>query len=157
MRPALVLLVLLLSACGNTTGDGRRTANIDKFYKARDACLARNAAADDISNSDPATLARAVALACSPETEQLVMAANRDGDAKVADGDPTGFRVQGHGIYLEGARSAHLLARAPGGSGLSNRRWQWEAQSPCEGLAMTYVGVEPVTAVRRATHAIRAG
>jgi hypothetical protein len=84
MRPALVLLVLLLSACGNTTGDGRRTANIDKSYKARDACLARNAAADDISNSDSATIASAVALACAPETEQLVSAANRDGDSKVA-------------------------------------------------------------------------
>ena len=84
MRTALVFLVLLLSACGNTTGDGRRTSNIDKSYAARDACLARNAAADDISNSDPATLARAVALACSSETEQLVMAANRDGDSKVA-------------------------------------------------------------------------
>src|SRR5258707_8494039 len=84
MRPALVLLVLLVSACGNTAGDGRRTAKIDKSYAARDACLARNAAADDISNSDPATLAHAVALACAPETEQLVMAANRDGDAKAA-------------------------------------------------------------------------
>ena len=84
MRPALVLLVMLLSACGNTTGDGRRTATIDKSYKARDACLARNASADDISNSDPDSLAHAIALACLPETEQLVSAANRDGDAKVA-------------------------------------------------------------------------
>jgi hypothetical protein len=104
MRPAFVLLVLLLSACGNTTGDGRRTANIDKFYKARDACLARNAAADDISNSDPATLAHAVALACLPETEQLVMAANRDGDVKVATAirQDSEFRARGYILKARG-------------------------------------------------------
>jgi hypothetical protein len=104
MRPALVLLVLLLTACGNTTGDGRRTANIDKSYKVRDACLARNASADDISNSDPATLARAVALACLPETEQLVAAANRDGDAKVAAAirKDSEFRAMGYILKARG-------------------------------------------------------
>jgi hypothetical protein len=104
MRTALVFLVLLLSACGNTTGDGRRTSNIDKSYAARDACLARNAAADDISNSDPATLARAVALACSSETEQLVMAANRDGDAKVAAAirADSEFRARGYVLKARG-------------------------------------------------------
>ena len=104
MRPALVLLVLLLSACGNTTGDGRRTANIDKSYKVRDACLARNAGADDISNSDPATIASAVALACTPETEQLVTAANRDGDAKVADAirKDSEFRAMGYVLKARG-------------------------------------------------------
>jgi hypothetical protein len=104
MRPALVLLVLLLSACGNTTGDGRRTANIDKSYKARDACLARNAAADDISNSDSATIASAVALACAPETEQLVSAANRDGDSKVAAAirKDSEFRAMGYVLKARG-------------------------------------------------------
>jgi hypothetical protein len=104
MRTALVFLVLLLSACGNTTGDGRRTSKIDKSYVARDACLARNAAADDISNSDPATLARAVALACSSETEQLVMAANRDGDAKVAAAirADSEFRAKGYVLKARG-------------------------------------------------------
>jgi hypothetical protein len=104
MRPALVLLVLLLTACGNTTGDGRRTANIDKSYKVRDACLARNASADDISNSDPATLASAVALACSPETEGLVAAANRDGDAKVAAAirKDSEFRAMGYILKARG-------------------------------------------------------
>ena len=53
MRSALVLLVLLLTACGNTTGDGRRTANIDKSYKVRDACLARNAAALIVAHGHP--------------------------------------------------------------------------------------------------------
>jgi hypothetical protein len=104
MRIALVFLVLLLSACGNTTGDGRRTSKIDKSYVARDACLARNAAADDISNSDPATLAHAVALACSAETEQLVTAANRDGDAKVAAAirADSEFRAKGYVLKARG-------------------------------------------------------
>jgi hypothetical protein len=104
MRPALVLLVLLLSACGNTTGDGRRTATIDKSYKARDACLARNASADDISNSDPDSLAHAIALACLPETEQLVSAANRDGDAKVAAAirQDSEFRARGYILKVRG-------------------------------------------------------
>ena len=104
MRTALVFLVLLLSACGNTTGDGRRTSKIDKSYAARDACLARNAAADDISKSDPATLAHAVALACSTETEQLVMAANRDGDAKVAAAirADSEFRARGYVLKARG-------------------------------------------------------
>jgi len=104
MRPALVLLVLLLSACGNTTGDGRRTATIDKSYKARDACLARNAAADDISNSDADSLAHAIALACLPETEQLVSAANRDGDSKVAAAirQDSEFRARGYILKVRG-------------------------------------------------------
>ena len=104
MRPALVLLVLLLSACGNTSGDGRRTANIDKAYKVRDACLARNAAAADINNSDPATVAHAVALACSPETEQLLAAANRDGDSKVAAAirKDSEFRAMGYVLKAHG-------------------------------------------------------
>ena len=88
MRTAVVFLALLLSACAEGTYhspiDGRLMTKIDRSFAARDACLARNASADDISNSDPATIARAVALACSPETEKLVEATNRDGDVKVA-------------------------------------------------------------------------
>ena len=84
MRPAFVLLVPLMTACTYTTGDGRRTANIDKSYKARDACLAQHASAGYGSDSDPDTLAHSIALACSSETEQLIATANRDGDSKVA-------------------------------------------------------------------------
>src|SRR5260370_35090749 len=105
MRSALVLLVLLLTACSNTTtGDGRRTANIDKSYKVRDACLARNAGADDISNSDPPTIASAVALACSPETEQLIAGANPHGDAKVAAAirKDSEFRALGYVLKARG-------------------------------------------------------
>ena len=104
MRTALVFLALLLSACGNTTGDGRRTAKIDKSYAARDACLARNASADDISNSDTDTIARAVAMACAPETEKLVEATNRDGDAKVAAAvrADSEFRARGYVLKARG-------------------------------------------------------
>jgi hypothetical protein len=104
MRIALVFLVLLLTACGNTTGDGRRTQKIDKSYVARDACLARNAAADDISNSDPATLARAVALACTPETEKLVEVSNRDGDPRAASAirKDSEFRAMGYVLRARG-------------------------------------------------------
>jgi hypothetical protein len=108
MRTALVFLVLLLSACAEGTyhspTDGRLTTRIDRSYAARDACLARNATADDISNSDPATLARAIALACTPETEKLVETSNRDGDPKVASAirKDSEFRAMG---YVLRARS----------------------------------------------------
>ena len=87
MRSALVFLVLLLSACEGsfvTVSDVGRKAKIDKSFEARDACLEKNAAADVTSDADTATIARAVALACASETEKLVDATNRDGDAQVA-------------------------------------------------------------------------
>ena len=104
MRPALVLLVLLLSACGNTTGDGRRTATIDKSYKARDACLAKNATVDVTTSADDGTIARAVALACASETEKLVEVSNRDGDPKVANAirKDSEFRAMGYVLRARG-------------------------------------------------------
>ena len=104
MRFAPVFLVLLLSACGNTTGDGPRTAHIEKAYKVRDACLVRNVAADDNGNADPAAIAHDVALACSPETEQLLATANRDGDAKVAAAirQDSEFRARGYVLKARG-------------------------------------------------------
>ena len=67
------------------SGDLGRKVNIDKSYEARDACLARNAAADGVSSEDPAMLAHAVALACSAETDKLIAASDLSGDAKVAN------------------------------------------------------------------------
>ena len=87
MRSTLVFLVLLLGACEGsfvTVGDLGRKVKIEKSYEARDACLAKNAAADVTGDADANTIARAVALACAPETEKLVEASNLDGDAKVA-------------------------------------------------------------------------
>jgi hypothetical protein len=88
MRTAFAFLALLLGACAEGTypspTDGRLATRIDKSFAARDACLAKNATADDVGNSDPAAVARAVALACTSETEKLVEASNRDGDPRVA-------------------------------------------------------------------------
>lgn len=65
-------------------GDLGRKVSIDKNYEARDACLSRNAAADGTSTEDPTTLAHAVALACSAETDKLISASDLSGDAKIA-------------------------------------------------------------------------
>lgn len=88
MRIVLVLTPLLLvAACEGSfvrAGDLGRKVNIDRSYEARDACLARNAAADGTNGENPATLAQAVALSCSAETDKLIVASNLSGDAKVA-------------------------------------------------------------------------
>lgn len=87
MRIVLVLVLLSLGACEGSfvrAGSLGRKVSIDKSYEARDACLARNAAADGVSGEDPATLAHAVALSCSAETDQLIAASDVGGDAKVA-------------------------------------------------------------------------
>src|SRR4030095_12911389 len=87
MRYVLVLVVLLLAACEGSfvrSGDLGRKVTIDKSYEARDACLARNAAADGTGGGDAATLAHAVALACSPETDKLIAVSDLSGDTKVA-------------------------------------------------------------------------
>jgi hypothetical protein len=88
MRYVLVLVVLLLAACEGSfvrSGDLGRKVNIEKSYEARDACLARNAAADGVGTEDPTTLAHAAALACSAETDKLIAASDLSGDTKVAN------------------------------------------------------------------------
>jgi hypothetical protein len=88
MRIALVLVVLLLGGCAgayHTSSDGRLQTRIDDSYKARDACLAKNAAADGTMSLDAASVAQAVALACSPETDKLIAASDLSGDTKVAN------------------------------------------------------------------------
>src|SRR3989337_1227332 len=83
MRIALVLAALLLGGCAgayHTSSDGRLQTRIDNSYKARDACLAKNAAADGTMSLDAASVAQAAALACSGETERLIEVSNRDGD-----------------------------------------------------------------------------
>ena len=67
------------------SGDLGRKVNIDKSYEARDACLARNAAADGTMSLDASSVAQAVALACSAETDKLIAASDTSGDAKVAN------------------------------------------------------------------------
>jgi len=107
MRTAVVFLALLLSACAgayHTSSDGRLDSRIRTQYEARDACLARNAAADEVDKSDAAALAQAVALACAPETEKLVEVSNRDGDPRVAGAirKDSEFRAMGYVLKARG-------------------------------------------------------
>jgi hypothetical protein len=109
MRYVLVLAVLLLAACEGSfvrSGDLGRKVNIDKSYEARDACLARNAAADGVGGEDPATLAHAVALACSAETDKLISASDLSGDTKVANKirQDSEFRALGFVMKARGQR-----------------------------------------------------
>jgi len=110
MRTVAVFLVLLLSACGgayHTSSDGRLATRINNSYEARDACLAKNATADVTGGADAGTIARAVALACAPETEKLVEASNRDGDPRVADAirKDSEFRAMGFVLRARGQAS----------------------------------------------------
>lgn len=87
MRIVLVFLLLLLGACEGgfvRAGDLGRKVKYEKAYEARNTCLARNAAADGTSSTDPNTLAHAVAMACATETEKLVEASNAGGDVAIA-------------------------------------------------------------------------
>jgi hypothetical protein len=87
MRYVPFFVALLLAACEGSfvrPSDLGRKVNVDRSYEARDACLARNAAADGTAATDPATLANAVAMACSSETDKLIVASDLSGDAKVA-------------------------------------------------------------------------
>ena len=108
MRTAPIFLALLLGACTEGTytspSDGRLTTRIDRSFAARDACLAKNASADDIGNSDPATIAHAIALACTPETDKLVEVSNRDGDPRVADAVRKDSEFRAMGCVLRARR-----------------------------------------------------
>ncbi len=108
MRFAVVPLILLLpSACAgayHTSSDGRLQTKIDNSYEARDKCLARHAAANDISGSDTQTIAQAAALACAAETERLIEISNRDGDPKVSAAirQDSEFRAMGYVLRARG-------------------------------------------------------
>ena len=90
-RAAVAVLALSLGACsrdyvfeGNEYSNPIKVNRIKDLYQARDACLARNAIPSDGANSDVGSIARAVALACAPETDRLIAASNPDRDPKVA-------------------------------------------------------------------------
>jgi hypothetical protein len=107
MRIALVLVVLLLGGCAgayHTSSDGRLQARIDNSYKARDACLAKNAAADGTMSLDAASVAQAAALACSAETDRLIEVSNRDGDPSVTSRirRDSEFRAMGYVLKARG-------------------------------------------------------
>jgi hypothetical protein len=94
MWAALTALTLTTGACssgrdylfeGNEYSNPIKVNKIKTLYKERDACLAKNAIAADGENSDATTIAKAVALACAPETDRLIAATNVDRDPKVAE------------------------------------------------------------------------
>lgn len=86
----MAVLALSLGACsrdyifeGNQYSSPMTVNQIKRLYEARDACLARNAVPSDTGNSDIAGIAKAVSLACAPETDRLIVASNPDRDPKV--------------------------------------------------------------------------
>jgi hypothetical protein len=86
----LTVLALSLSACHSASvlkgagySDPRLSDRIERAYEARDACLARNAAPSVSGESDMATIAKAVALSCMPETDKLIAVTNPFQDPKV--------------------------------------------------------------------------
>lgn len=90
-RAAVAVLALSLGACSrdvifesNEYSSPMTVNRIKRLYEARDACLAKNAVPSDTSNSDIASIAKAVALACAPETDRLIVASNPDRDPRVA-------------------------------------------------------------------------
>ena len=110
MRFALVPVVLLLIACSgayHTSSDGRLQTRIDDSYKARDACLVKNAAADGTMSLDAGSVAQAAALACTAETDRLIEVSNRDGDPAVADRirRDSEFRAMGYVLKARGQGS----------------------------------------------------
>ncbi len=87
----MAVLALSLGACsrdllfeGNEYSVPMTVNRIKRLYEARDACLEKNAVPSDTSNSDIASIAKAVSLACAPETDRLIVASNPDRDPKVA-------------------------------------------------------------------------
>lgn len=90
IQAALAAAMLSLGACHSASvlkgagySDPRLSGRIEDAYEARDACLARNAAPSISGESDVATIARAVALSCKPETDKLIAVTNPFQDPKV--------------------------------------------------------------------------
>ncbi len=86
----LAVLALSLGACHSASvlkgagySDPRLSGRIETAYEARDACLARNAAPPVSGESDVATIAKAVALSCMPETDRLIAVTNPFQDPQV--------------------------------------------------------------------------
>jgi hypothetical protein len=98
-------MLLLLTGCEQSffmVGDKGREATIERLSAARDACLAKHATAD--VTADATTVARAAALACNQDTENLAAAVNRDGDTKVAAAirENSEFRAMGYVLRARG-------------------------------------------------------
>lgn len=70
LLPATVLMALGLGACGLPTNVAIK--DLDKLRAEQTACLVRNVHQKDDRVSDPATLAREIAMACGDATERLI-------------------------------------------------------------------------------------
>jgi hypothetical protein len=88
----MAILALSLGACsrdyifeGNEYSNPIKVNLIKDLYQARDACLVKNAIPSDSANSDVTSVAKAVALACAPETDRLIAASNPDRDPRVTE------------------------------------------------------------------------
>ena len=91
IRVGLAVLALSLGACNSVSvfkgagySDPKLSGRIERAFEARDACLSRNAAPTG-RESDVANIARAVALSCMPETNQLIAVTNPYQDAQVTE------------------------------------------------------------------------
>lgn len=87
----LAVLALSLGACNSVSvlkgagySDPRLAGRIERAFEARDTCLTRNAAPTG-RESDIANAAKAVALSCMPETNQLIAVTNPYHDPLVTD------------------------------------------------------------------------
>ncbi|MFO1087049.1 MAG: hypothetical protein U1E21_21045 [Reyranellaceae bacterium] len=107
-KGAALCLLLLATGCEQSffmVGDKGREATIERLSAARDACLAKQAAAAD-STADAAIVARDVASACRDETDRLAATVNRDGDPKVTDAirQRSEFRAMGYVLRARGIK-----------------------------------------------------
>ena len=87
----LAVLALSLGACNSASvfkgagySDPRLAGRIERAFEARDACLTRNAAPTG-RESDVTNVAKAVALSCMPETNQLIAVTNPYHDPQVTE------------------------------------------------------------------------
>ena len=92
IRATLAVLALSLGACNSAAllgeagqSNPKVVTQIERAYEARDACLSRNAVPSSRTNEDVASVAAAVALACMPETNQLIAVTNPYQDPRIAE------------------------------------------------------------------------
>ncbi len=85
------VLALFLGACNSASmlseaghSNPKLATQIKRLYEARDACLEKNAVPSAGGQADVASLARAISLSCSADTERLVAAINPSGDPRVS-------------------------------------------------------------------------
>lgn len=106
MRTTVVVFMLSLTACSANShySDPRLVASIDQSYRARDACLAKNAVPYVNGDGDATNIARAVGLSCQAETDKLISLSNpsRDPAINAAIRRDTESRAMGYVLRARG-------------------------------------------------------